>query len=315
MANTKRRATTIGAIVMVAIIIVIAAVIFFMRGGSDGLENIDLSEYVLVEADFGDDEFYVNEPLPEGTLLFRNGDGEEKKARTDEEGVTIAGYDAERVGNGKMTVTVKGEQSLEVPYTVVYKEISCNKSGLCLSLKDPFELERIFVRCTDYYDRTVARVPLVEIAREGDFDTEFVSDIQKTAYLSYMSEDISVDYTVGYIGYGNYYRGTRAASDGVDSYVLTEFCLDAPEIGEDSGSGYIVFGTSEAGWTDDRYISDLIWEKDPFDDSLTLSASDEYGTFPMGRYDCATHTLHIDADAFGTLRELRFTLELDAIPL
>ena len=306
----KRRSTKIGALVFLLIVaaVIVIVVVLRMTGGADSsLEDVDLEEYTLTEADFGG-EFYVNEPLS-GTLVFKNGEGDEKRVSITDEGVAVSGFNTGEIGSYTLKISVKdGAQTLDAPYSVVYKEIYFGSHGtLCLSVGDPFELDGIAVSCTDYNDHVVASVPLSDFARESDFDVDYVFNTPRTAYLEYMGADFTVDYTVGYIGYGYIYEGRKPAADSGNRYGLVEFTLD------EDGTGFAEFLTEEGSYGTGSVPFDIVWEADVLDDRLELSLTDGYGSYSAW-YDCKTHTLYLGADVFGTARELAFELQLAGLP-
>lgn len=94
---------------------------------------------------------------------------------------------------------------------------------LKLSVNDPFELEYIFVTCIDYDDMPVANIPLSEFADENDFDVDYPSAATQYAFVDYMGSIFTIEYTVGYIGYGNDYIGTDDERDGGYLYRLASF--------------------------------------------------------------------------------------------
>ena len=304
-AKTSKKGAMIFAIII--FLATIGLVLYFVLAdrGYTKLEDIDLSEYSLTEIEV--DDVYLNAPDVSGKMIFKNKDGEEKKARLSE--ANISGFDSDTIGNFEMTVKV-GSQQQTVAYSVIYKDVLIdNVETIALSVNDPFELDYILVPCTDYNDRVVANIPLSEIFEVGDFDVDYVTDYAMMASSDYQGKNLTIDYTVGYIGYGNSYAGVSRVNDGGTLYELANLYMFANEQYNGSGELEIYYGTNSgdtflgADWA----IISFDWEVDYLNDNK-LEITFEGGQ--KGSYDTTTHTLEIDADLFDTSFTLSFELKM-----
>lgn len=304
-AKTSKKGAMIFAIII--FLATIGLVLYFVLAdrGYTKLEDIDLSEYSLTEIEV--DDVYLNAPDVSGKMIFKNKDGEEKKARLSE--ANISGFDSDTIGNFEMTVKV-GSQQQTVAYSVIYKDVLIdNVETIALSVNDPFELDYILVPCTDYNDRVVANIPLSEIFEVGDFDVDYVTDYAMMASSDYQGKNLTIDYTVGYIGYGNSYAGVSRVNDGGTLYELANLYMFANEQYNGSGELEIYYGTNsgdtflDADWA----IISFDWEVDYLNDNK-LEITFEGGQ--KGSYDTTAHTLEIDADLFDTSFTLSFELKM-----
>ena len=229
MAKLKRKSTAIAAAAFLVIVAVVVAVIFLTKSKNyTALGDIDLQEYRLSEVEF-DRAFYLNEPDVSGDLVFRNADGEEVRADLADDEVEVSGFVTNKVGKFSMRVTVK-DQSVSAPYEVTYKDILFEQTApVCLSMGSAFELEALYATCTDYYDNAVGYLPLSEIFPKEELDLGFVTSTPKTASVEYNGVSYELEYTVGYLGYGNVYFCEDAAEDGGTEYYLDEFILYSDE--------------------------------------------------------------------------------------
>lgn len=311
MAGMKSKHKNIAAIVLVFLIIAGIAAYFIVSSINESKNYVSLSElgddYTFESVDI-DDSFIVNEPDPDGALIFRNADGDEKKVHLTDDGVTVSGLSTKEAGKFTMSVTARGVTKT-VEYMVDYKEIRYSGSSVIyLSINDPIELDGIRVDCIDYNDRTVKRIPLREIFDADDFDVDSVSDVEKPLPSSDYGY-IDLKYKVGYIGYGNTYIGTDTVRDGRYEYELYDFVMDAT--GYDEGDGSIIMRYRETGGLDDLPYSDTIdfyWEKDYVNDGMIILKDGQFGD-TIGAYYYLEHRLELDANAFDTAGTLEFTLE------
>ncbi len=311
MAGMKSKHKNIAAIMLVFLIIAGIAAYFIVSSINESKNYVSLSElgddYTFESVDI-DDSFIVNEPDPDGALIFRNADGDEKKVHLTDDGVTVSGLSTKEAGKFTMSVTARGVTKT-VEYTVDYKEIRYSGSSVIyLSINDPIELDGIRVDCIDYNDRTVKRIPLRDIFDADDFDVDSVSDVEK--YLT--SSDygyIDLKYKVGYIGYGNTYVGTDTVRDGRYEYELYDFVMDTT--GYDEGDGSLTILYQYAGSLDDLTDSETIyfdWEKDYINEDMIILKDRQFGD-TIGAYYYLEHRLELDANAFDTADTLEFTLE------
>lgn len=321
----KKTSVMIGAaVLLIAIAAAIAlTVVFWNRQGYAALDDIDLEEYSLSEVDCTK-ELYVNQPMPEGELLFRNADGDERRARLSEADVT--GFDTGKVGKYSMTVSV-GSQHLEVPYKVIYKQVRFEHTdALQLSLNNAIELDGIYASCTDYNDQVAAKVPLREIFGDAA-EVSALSAEPQTVSAEFHGASLSLEYTVGYFGYGYVYRGVDSVQDGTKTFRLQEFraFLDQEELPEESlrtdpddfGHGrmtvVIVDGANTSADVYQEFTFD--WKVNPLDtDKLILSLGgipEETDGVKSCVYHISTHTLEFSPKVMFTSRGLRFRLELD----
>ena len=311
MAGMKSKHKNIAAIVLVFLIIAGIAAYFIVSSINESKNYVSLSELgddYTFESVAIDDSFIVNEPDPDGALIFRNADGDEKKVHLTDDGVTVSGLSTKEAGTFTMSVTARGVTKTVV-YTVDYKEIRYSGSSVIyLSVNDPIELDGIRVDCIDYNDRTVKRMPLSEFFDADAFDVDSVSDAEK--YLT--SSDygyIDLKYKVGYIGYGNTYVGTDTVRDGRYEYELYDFVMDTT--GHDEGNGSIIMRYRQTGGLDDLPYSDTIdfyWEKDYVNDDMIILKDGQFED-TIGAYYYLEHRLELDANAFDTAGTLEFTLE------
>lgn len=309
MAKLKRKSTAIAAAAFLVIVAVVVAVIFLTKSKNyTALGDIDLQEYRLSEVEF-DRAFYLNEPDVSGDLVFRNADGEEVRADLADDEVEVSGFDTSKVGKFSMQVTVK-DQSVSAPYEVTYKDILFEQtSSVCLSMGSAFELEALYAECTDYHDETVGDLPLSEIFPKEELDLGFVTDTPKTASVEYNGVSYELEYTVGYLGYGNVYFCEDAAEDGGTEYYLDEFILypDEDSVGEDAGYGQMTIVEMQYG---ERLFEDFdfTWTYDYVSERITIAFT---LTTDECTYDLATRTLRVGANVMYTSRPLSFRLELD----
>lgn len=292
---------------VIVLLITIGLVIYFMisNSGYTKLEDLDLNEYSLSEVKV--DDVYLNAPEVSGTMIFKNGDGQEKKVRLSE--ASISGFDSDTIGSFEMTVKV-GSQQQTVAYSVIYKDILIyNVTKVALSVNDPFELDYILVPCTDYNDRAVTNIPLSEIFDVNDFDVDYVTDYEMMASSEYQGKNLTIKYTVGHIGYGNTYAGILRENDGGTLYELDEFYMISN--GQDNGNGELemYYGTNSGDtFLDENWaIVGFEWEVDYLNDNQLIITFEDG---QRGVYNTTTHTLEIDADLFGTISTLSFELKM-----
>lgn len=309
MAKLKRKSTAIAAAAFLVIVAVVVAVIFLTKSKNyTALGDIDLQEYRLSEVEF-DRAFYLNEPDVSGDLVFRNADGEEVRADLADDEVEVSGFVTNKVGKFSMQVTVK-DQSVSAPYEVTYKDILFEQTApVCLSMGSAFELETLYATCTDYYDNAVGYLPLSEIFPKEELDLGFVTDTPKTAFVEYNDASYELEYTVGYLGYGNVYFCEEAEEDGGTEYYLDEFILypDEDSVGEDAGYGQMTIVEMQYGEPLFEDF-DFTWTYDYVSERITIAftlTTDECA------YDLATRTLCVGANVMYTSRPLSFRLELD----
>lgn len=302
--TSKKGSIIVGVIVL---LITIGLVIYFMisNSGYTKLEDLDLNEYSLSEVKV--DDVYLNAPEVSGTMIFKNGDGQEKKVRLSE--ASISGFDSDTIGSFEMTVKV-GSQQQTVAYSVIYKDILIyNVTKVALSVNDPFELDYILVPCTDYNDRVVTNIPLSEIFDVNDFDVDYVTDYEMMASSEYQGKNLTIKYTVGHIGYGNTYAGILRENDGGTLYELAEFYMISN--GQDNGNGELemYYGTNSGDtFLDENWaIVGFEWEVDYLNDNQLIITFEDG---QRGVYNTTTHTLEIDADLFGTISTLSFELKM-----
>ena len=309
MAKLKRKSTAIAAAAFLVIVAVVVAVIFLTKSKNyTALGDIDLQEYRLSEVEF-DRAFYLNEPDVSGDLVFRNADGEEVRADLADDEVEVSGFDTSKVGKFSMQVTVK-DQSVSATYEVTYKDILFEQTGaVCLSMGSAFELETLYATCTDYYDKPVSYLPLSEIFPKEELDLEFVTDTPKTAFVEYNGVSYDLEYTVGYLGYGNVYFCEEAEEDGGTEYYLDEFILypDEDSVGEDAGYGQMTIVEMQYGEPLFEEF-DFTWTYDYVSERITISFT---LTTDECTYDLATRTLRVGANVMYSSRPLSFRLELD----
>lgn len=308
MAKLKRKSTAIAAAAFLVIVAVVVAVIFLTKSKNyTALGDIDLQEYRLSEVEF-DRAFYLNEPVS-GDLVFRNADGEEVRADLADDEVEVSGFDTSKVGKFSMRVTVK-DQSVSATYEVTYKDILFEQADpICLSMGSAFELETLYATCTDYYDDAVGYLPLSEIFPKEELDLGFVTDTPKTASVEYNGVSYELEYTVGYLGYGNVYFCEEAEEDGGTEYYLDEFILypDEDSVGEDAGYGQMTIVEMQYGEPLFEEF-DFTWTYDYVSERITISFT---LTTDECTYDLATRTLRVGANVMYSSRPLSFRLELD----
>lgn len=310
MAKLKRKSTAIAAAAFLVIVAVVVAVIFLTKSKNyTALGDIDLQEYRLSEVEF-DRAFYLNEPDVSGDLVFRNADGEEVRADLADDEVEVSGFVTNKVGKFSMQVTVK-DQSVSAPYEVTYKDIRFEQTEpVCLSMGSAFELEALYAECTDYYGIAVGYLPLSEIFPKEELDLGFVTDTPKTASVEYNDASYELEYTVGYLGYGNVYFCEEAEEDGGTEYYLDEFTLypDEDSVGEDAGYGRMTI-IVEMQYGEPLFEDfDFTWTYDYVSERITISFT---LTTDECTYDLATRTLRVGANVMYSSRPLSFRLELD----
>ncbi len=308
MASTKTNKTISTILAVVVLIVAIGLVVyfaFFKDSGYTSLSDIDLNSYSLEEIKV-EGSYILNDPNEiKGSLIFKNSEGDTLKAKLSE--AKISGFSTQAVGNWQMQVTV-GDIERTVDYTVTYKEIFYNDSTpISLSIADPIELDSIYVYCTDYNDNVAKSIPLSEIFEASDFDVDYVTDYEQNTSTTYEGYDINVYYTVGYIGYGNYYRGEFIKIDSGTNYQLSYFTMSANE-DSDSGDGYFQINYDDGsllGVETENFS--FTWQKDYLSDEIKLSLSND----TSATYNYLSHQLTLGADVMNTINPLSFTLKLD----
>ncbi len=324
MAKMNRKVfLAVGAVALALVIVaaVVIAVVVVKNKSYTPVEDIDLSEYQLVDVEF-DRDLYLNEPDPQAALVFRNGAGEEKRAQLSEAD-SVTGLDTSKVGEGSLSVTVEG-QSVQTTFRVVYKNIYFKQtSPVCLSLYDAFELKTLFASCTDYSDSVAAIIPLSEIFSAEDLRLSTVTDTAQTAAAEYEGFSFTLSYTVGYLGYRNFYCGAASVTDGTRSFRLERlrFFLgtDGEQTRTDAASGYGTMNLVTEGELDD-YGDPLTfdWEVDAQNPDLIVLHLDRVSDNADGSgacvYDMRAHTLKVSASVMSTASDLIFRLRLDSLP-
>ena len=309
MAKLSSKGKTICAIVLIIAIVAGIAVYFIFFADNDYVSLEDVGDEYVLDSVEVDGSFYVNEPEPDGTLIFRNDSGDEKKVRLNDDGVTVHGFSTDMPGEYTMSVTVRGVTKT-VGYTVEYKRITYSGSSVIyLSIYDPIELDGIYFDCYDYNDLLDARMPLSKAFDKSDFNVGAINDYGH----SLSSSDygfIDLEYKVGYIGYGNSYEGKDIAEQQRYRYQLVDFVMDAGDI-NDQGTGVL-----EVEYVRDDSLSDIVrnktigftWEIDYLaDDAIVLYGSDGQ---TVGRYYYRGHRLELGAGIVPeTVQPLVFELE------
>ena len=228
--NSKSSKSWVG---IILILCIVGVIIYFVviNNQYTSLSDVDLNEFTLTEVQM-DKEFYVNAPKPEsGTLIFKNSENKEKKVKLSE--ATITNFDSSKVGDYTLTVSVSEEQSLNVDYKVIYKDIRIagEKEIIYISLNNPFEFENMNVECTDYNDKVVKSVFMSDITFDGlDASQVTPQDTTSQAKAVIDNQKFVFDYVVGYIGYGNNYIGSF--SDNNYTYNVSKFILNQDGTGE-----------------------------------------------------------------------------------
>lgn len=298
--NSKSSKSWLG---IILILCIVGVIIYFVviNNQYSSLSDIDLNEFTLTEVQM-DKEFYVNAPMPEsGTLIFKNSENEEKKVRLSE--ATITNFDSSNVGDYTLTVTVNEEQSLNVDYKIIYKDIriSGEKETIYISLNNPFEFENMNIECTDYNDKVVKNVLMKDLTFDG-LDTSQVTSLNTTSQAKTMidNQEFVFDYVVGYIGYGNNYIGSF--SDNNYTYNVSKFILNQDGIGEIE----VLRKNSRLELAEvESSQCQISWAYNSQNQSLTIS----YKGLEIGNYDIESHLLTIDAySIFTNNSQLEFEL-------
>ena len=216
-------------IVILILLVIIGFVVYFVFFNKEDytdLSDIDLNEYTLSSVKI-DNEYYVNEPQPtSGTLVFKNADGDELKARLKE--AEIEGFDTTQVGEYIMTISVS-TQSVQVKYIVKYKNVEMQiKDAIRLTLNNPFELNTLYILCYDYNDSIVDTVPMSSLDWTN-LDVGTTTNIEYQATTEFNDEYLSFDYTVGYIGYGYTYNGIEQTTSNL--FVINQLIINAESTG------------------------------------------------------------------------------------
>ena len=326
MAKMNRKVfLAVGAVALALVIVaaVVIAVVVVKNKSYTPVEDIDLSEYQLVDVEF-DRDLYLNEPDPQAALVFRNGAGEEKRAQLSEAD-SVTGLDTSKVGEGSLSVTVEG-QSVQTTFRVVYKNIYFKQtSPVCLSLYDAFELKTLFASCTDYSDSVAAIIPLSEIFSAEDLRLSTVTDTAQTAAAEYEGFSFTLSYTVGYIGYRNLYCSTASVKEGDRSFRVDRlrfFCKEEDKQPTRTAalSGYGSFYLVTEG-DPDIYGDPLTfdWVADPANPArinlyLNRVADNADGSGACV-YDANAHTLKVSSSVLSTANDLIFRLQLDSLPV
>lgn len=324
MAKMNRKvflAVGAAALALVIVAAVVIAVVIVKHKGYTPVGDIDLSEYQLVDVEF-DRDIYLNEPDPQADLVFRNGAGEEKRAQLSEAD-SIAGLDTSKVGEGSLSVTVEG-QSVQAVYRVVYKDVYFRQAApVCLSRYDAFELKTLYASCTDYSDSVAAFIPLSEIFSAEDLRLGVVTDTVQTAEAEYEGFSFTLSYTVGYLGYRNFYCSASSVTDGTRSFRLERLRLFLGTDGEQklaqAASGYGSMSLVTEG-EPDNYGDPLSfdWEVDAKNPDLIVLHLDRVSDNADGSgacvYDMRAHTLKVSASVMSTASDLIFRLRLEALP-
>ena len=308
MARKKSKASIAAVIVIALVIIGVMVWYFAFREDTDSLGSVDLDKYTLVAVD-ADETYYVGEPGPSGTMIFRDDEGNEKKVSLSE--AKVEGFSTEDVGDRTMTVSV-GDQSKKVAYKVIYKEIRYDENRpVIVSVGDPsVELDGILLECTGYNDRVVKYLPLSDFVKASEFETDSVGG---TRYMDaeYEGQTFSFSYEVGYIGYGYTYEGKAKQSFGGYDYDLYSFVMNADGSYDDEGDGSLIIRYREEDFSDypDETEVSFTWEKEYlYDDRLTITFSDG----SMATYYFEEHELVFDADIFGTRMAFRLQMRQGA---
>ena len=298
--NSKSSKSWIG---IILILCIVGVIIYFVviNNQYTSLSDVDLNEFTLTEVQM-DKEFYVNAPKPEsGTLIFKNSENKEKKVKLSE--ATITNFDSSKVGDYTLTVSVSEEQSLNVDYKVVYKDIRIagEKEIIYISLNNPFEFENMNVECTDYNDKVVKSVFMSDITFDGlDASQVTPQDTTSQAKAVIDNQEFVFDYVVGYIGYGNNYIGSF--SDNNYTYNVSKFILNQDGTGELE----VLRKNSRLELAEVESNQCVIyWDYNDQNQSLTIS----YNDLEIGSYDIESHTLRVDAyTIFANNNQLEFEL-------
>ncbi len=298
--NSKSSKSWIG---IILILCIVGVIIYFVviNNQYTSLSDVDLNEFTLTEVQM-DKEFYVNAPKPEfGTLIFKNSENKEKKVKLSE--ATITNFDSSKVGDYTLTVSVSEEQSLNVDYKVIYKDIRIagEKEIIYISLNNPFEFENMNVECTDYNDKVVKSVFMSDITFDGlDASQVTPQDTTSQAKAVIDNQEFVFDYVVGYIGYGNNYIGSF--SDNNYTYNVSKFILNQDGTGELE----VLRKNSRLELAEVESKQCVIyWDYNDQNQSLTIS----YNDLEIGSYDIESHTLRLDAyTIFANNNQLEFEL-------
>ena len=298
--NSKSSKSWVG---IILILCIVGVIIYFVviNNQYTSLSDVDLNEFTLTEVQM-DKEFYVNAPKPEsGTLIFKNSENKEKKVKLSE--ATITNFDSSKVGDYTLTVSVSEEQSLNVDYKVIYKDIRIagEKEIIYISLNNPFEFENMNVECTDYNDKVVKSVFMSDITFYGlDASQVTPQDTTSQAKAVIDNQEFVFDYVVGYIGYGNNYIGSF--SDNNYTYNVSKFILNQDGTGELE----VLRKNSRLELAEVESKQCVIyWDYNDQNQSLTIS----YNDLEIGSYDIESHTLRLDAyTIFANNNQLEFEL-------
>ena len=298
--NSKSSKSWVG---IILILCIVGVIIYFVviNNQYTSLSDVDLNEFTLTEVQM-DKEFYVNAPKPEsGTLIFKNSENKEKKVKLSE--ATITNFDSSKVGDYTLTVSVSEEQSLNVDYKVIYKDIRIagEKEIIYISLNNPFEFENMNVECTDYNDKVVKSVFMSDITFDGlDASQVTPQDTTSQAKAVIDNQEFVFDYVVGYIGYGNNYIGSF--SDNNYTYNVSKFILNQDGTGELE----VLRKNSRLELAEVESKQCVIyWDYNDQNQSLTIS----YNDLEIGSYDIESHTLRVDAyTIFANNNQLEFEL-------
>ncbi len=298
--NSKSSKSWVG---IILILCIVGVIIYFVviNNQYTSLSDVDLNEFTLTEVQM-DKEFYVNAPKPEsGTLIFKNSENKEKKVKLSE--ATITNFDSSKVGDYTLTVSVSEEQSLNVDYKVIYKDIRIagEKEIIYISLNNPFEFENMNVECTDYNDKVVKSVFMSDITFDGlDASQVTPQDTTSQAKAVIDNQKFVFDYVVGYIGYGNNYIGSF--SDNNYTYNVSKFILNQDGTGELE----VLRKNSRLELAEVESKQCVIyWDYNDQNQSLTIS----YNDLEIGSYDIESHSLRVDAyTIFANNNQLEFEL-------
>lgn len=298
--NSKSSKSWVG---IILILCIVGVIIYFVviNNQYTSLSDVDLNEFTLTEVQM-DKEFYVNAPKPEsGTLIFKNSENKEKKVKLSE--ATITNFDSSKVGDYTLIVSVSEEQSLNVDYKVIYKDIRIagEKEIIYISLNNPFEFENMNVECTDYNDKVVKSVFMSDITFDGlDASQVTPQDTTSQAKAVIDNQEFVFDYVVGYIGYGNNYIGSF--SDNNYTYNVSKFILNQDGTGELE----VLRKNSRLELAEVESKQCVIyWDYNDQNQSLTIS----YNDLEIGSYDIESHTLRFDAyTIFANNNQLEFEL-------
>ncbi len=309
--NSKVLSTIFCVIIFLVVVGVSVYFIFFKDKGYTPLSEIDLGTYEFIGVDTAD-RYILNDPNdPSGALIFENKTDSDDTLKAKLAEAEIENFSTKEIGEFEMDVTV-GDKTLKVKYTVGFKDVSYPDQTISLSVHNPIELNGIYAYCYDYNDR-IYQVSLYEIfGTKDEFDVSDVTSFTQTASTTYNGEFISVDYHVGYIGYGNNYNSQKVENG--TTYRLRNFTMNMTDTDSGTGSFTLSYKNSLYDFDETLQYFTLTWEKEILNDYISLNITDlltektYHGIYYYPTSANSPLVVSLDANILNTLTPIEFTL-------